>query len=137
MEFDVNHQAAEMINNVGRDQYIQQRDSLLREVAVTRTRGRWLITFGVVVFLAGFTVFAAGVLGFLSEVASAVSSGDTSPPSMSPFGQPVFGIPSGLIGWACGVLGSVLVVLGIVFHVVATARRRRVDQKMPPLRSYR
>jgi hypothetical protein len=131
--FDVHHQAGRTINNIGRDQYILQRDSLLRDVAAARTRGRWLIVFGVVVFLVGFAVFAAGVLRFMTEVADAVTSGNPSPPSTSPFGRSVFGIPSGLIGWACGVIGSVMVVLGIVFHVVATARRRRVDRDMPPL----
>ena len=136
--FDVGHLDAGTIHMVGGNQvqhyqYIQQRDGLLREVAVTRTWGRRLIALGVVVFLAGFAVFAAGVLGFISDVAGAVSSGAPSAPSTNPFGQPVFGIPSGLIGWACGVLGMVMVVLGIVFHVVATARRRRVDREMPPL----
>jgi hypothetical protein len=136
--FDVGHQNGGTIHNVGGDQYhhyqyLQQRDSLLREVAAARTRGRWLVTFGVVVFLVGFAVFAAGVLGFMADVADAVTSGNPSSPSTTPFGEPIFGIPSGLIGWACGVIGAVMVVLGIVFHVVATARRRRVDREMPPI----
>jgi hypothetical protein len=139
VRFDVRHQNGGAIHNVGGDQYHhyqyiqQQRDGLLRDVAATKTRARWLIVFGVVVVLAGFTAFAAGVLGFMTEVADAVTSGNPSPPSTSPFGRPVFGIPSGLIGWACAVIGSVMVILGIVFHVVATARRRRVDREMPPM----
>ena len=131
--FDIGTQTGGTINNVGRDQYIQQRDGLLREVAAARTRGRWLVIVGAAVLLAGFAVFAAGVLGFLTEVAGAVTGGDPSPPSTTPFGSPVFGVPSGLIGWACGVAGSVLVVVGIVLHVVATARRRQVDREMPPV----
>ena len=136
--FDVGSQNGGTIHNVGGNQYHhyqyhQQRDSLLRDVAATKTRARWLIAFGVVVFLAGFAVFAAGVLGFMTDVADAVTSGNPSSPSTNPFGEPVFGIPSGLIGWACGVIGAVMVILGIVFHVVATARRRRVDREMPPM----
>jgi hypothetical protein len=128
--FDISRQHGEAIINVGGNYYQQQRDGLLREIAATRTRGRRLVGFGAVVFLAGFGVFAAGVLGFISQVASDISSGNPRPPS-SPFGPLVFGIPSGLLGWVLAMIGLVLIVLGIVQHVVATARRRRVDRAMP------
>jgi hypothetical protein len=77
-------------------------------------------------FVAGFGLFAAGVLGFLD----AVGSGSINP-STNPFGSDIGGVPSGLIGWAMAALGMLLVIVGIVLHVVATSRRRRVDREYP------
>ena len=80
--------------------------------------------------MAGFGLFAAGVLGFLKQAGSAVQSGDAGPPT-SPFGPKIAGIPSGLLGWALAALGMLLLVVGIVLHIVATSRRRRVDRELP------
>ena len=127
--FDIWPQSAGMVNNVGGDQYFAARESFLREVAATRTKARWLVWSGVAIALLGFAVFAAGVLGFLREVSQ--SLGDDSAPSASPFGVEVFGVPSGLLGWAAAAVGMVLIVIGIVLHIVATSRRRTVDTRYP------
>ena len=130
--YHIDQQHGEIISNVGRDQYnsyaqhvIQQRETFLREIAATKTKARWLIWAGFLAFVAGFGLFAAGVLGFLKQAGSAVQSGDAGPPT-SPFGPKIAGIPSGLLGWALAALGMLLLVVGIVLHIVATSRRRRV-----------
>lgn len=137
--FDVGGQiAAGSINNVAghQIQYIQQqRESLLREVAAARTRGRWLIGFGFLLVVVGFAMFAGGILHFLSTVAHGIESGSTEPPS-DLLGPDIFGVPSSLVGWALAALGSFLIIIGIVQHVVATARRRRVDRDLPLPRPY-
>jgi FHA domain len=133
VRYDIGRQSAGSISNVGRDQYLsyvqnvtRQRESFLREVASTRTKARWLVWSGFLLFVGGFGLFAAGVLGFLDAVGSGTIS-----PSTDPFGSDIGGVPSGLIGWAMAALGMLLVIVGIVLHVVATSRRRRVDREYP------
>ena len=132
--YRVDEQYGQVINNVGRDQnnsyLIQQRENFLREVAATKTKARWLIWTGFVSFVVGFAIFAAGVLGFIKQVSGDVSTG-TQPGAITPFGRTVDGIPSGLIGWAMGALGMLLIIVGIVLHIVATSRRRRIDRELP------
>jgi pSer/pThr/pTyr-binding forkhead associated (FHA) protein len=135
----IGRQRGEIINNVGRDQhnsYVQhvtaQRENFLREIAATKTRARWLIWTGVVSFVAGFGLFAAGVLSFVKQVSSNAKA--TAQPSgvwANPIGQNIGGIPSGLIGWAMAALGMLLITVGLVLHIVATSRRRRVDRELP------
>ena len=133
VSYHIGGQRGEIINNVGRDQIqhiIQQRENFLREIAATKTKARWLIWTGLVSFVAGSAIFAAGVLGFLKQVTGAVNTG-TQPTELNPFGHTIHGIPSGLIGWALGALGMVLIIVGIVLHIVATSRRKRVDRELP------
>ncbi|XVV02456.1 FHA domain-containing protein [Actinosynnema sp. CA-248983] len=133
--FDVSEQRADVINNVGRDQYVlHQRDGFLREIAATRTRATRLIWIGAVLIVVGGAVFAGMVLNFLS---------DLGPPALPPepgvmpelgfdlLGPRVGGVPIGLIGWAVCGIGNVLLIAGIVLHVVATARKRKVDARFP------
>ena len=47
------------------------------------------------------------------------------------FGPDIGGLPSALFGWALAALGMLLLVVGIVLHIVATSRRRRVDRELP------
>lgn len=135
--FDLRDQRAGVINNVGRDQihYIQHRDSLLRDIAAAKTRGRWLIIFGFTVTLVGFAMFAAGVLDFIRQISGMVNSSRPPTEIPSPIGADIFGVPSGLLGWVLAAIGSVLIIIGIVQHVVAAARRRRVDREVPSLRA--
>jgi hypothetical protein len=133
VSYRVDGQYGQVINNVGRDQnnsyLIQQRENFLREVAATKTKARWLIWTGFVAFVAGFAIFAAGVLGFIKQVSGDVSTG-AQPSGITPFGRTVDGIPSGLIGWAMAALGMLLIIVGIVLHIVATSRRKRIDREL-------
>jgi len=136
VRYDIGQQEAQVISNVGRDQYtahvqqvIQQRDSFMREIAGTRTKARWLVWLGLLLFVVGFAMFAAADLNFLKQVSTGFGS-STAPPT-DPFGHPILGIPSGLLGWAIGAVGSLMLIIGIVLHIVATSRRRRVEREYP------
>ena len=133
---EVDDQYAGSINNVEgvQNNYVQQvlqeRQSFLREVAATRTRARVLIWTGVVVMVAGIAtmlVVFGEVFGSINDAfrsAGAVAPG-------SPFGREVGGVPVVLIGGAAEVLGLLMIIIGIVLHVVATARRKDVDRRLP------
>ena len=130
-QYHIDQQRGGVINNVGRDQYnsyVQQRENFLREIAATKTKARWLVWTGFLAFVVGFGLFAAGVLGFIKQAGSAVGTGG---PVTSPFGPDIGGLPSALFGWALAALGMLLLVVGIVLHIVATSRRRRVDRELP------
>ena len=137
VRYEVGDQRAGTISNVAGSQYnayVQQvrdeRESFLREVAATRTKARWLAWSGLAVALAGFALYASAILGFLEQTADAISSGSTAPP-VDPFGPKIAGIPSGLLGFAICAVGTVLLGIGIVLHIVAAARRRRINQELP------
>jgi hypothetical protein len=134
--FDVQRPEAGTINNVGRDQYLsyvthvqQQRDSFARDIAATKTRGSWLAWIGLAIYVVGFLVYAQVILRFIALIWD----------SMAGKGQPDFsslnGGPGGVAGIAIGFLaafvGTVMLIVGIVLHVVAAARRRRMDQQFP------
>ena len=138
VRYDIGRQDGQEISNVGRDQYnaqiqqvIQQRDSFMREIAGTRTKARWLVWLGLLLFIAGFAMFAAADLNFLKQIASDIQSNAAPAPPTDPFGRPIFGIPSGLLGWAIAAIGALMLVIGIVLHIVATSRRRRVERDYP------
>jgi uncharacterized membrane protein len=134
--YDINEQRADMINNVGRDQFLfQQRENFLREIAATKTRARYLIVAGFLLFVVGFAMFASGILSFISQVPS-IDGLDPSADFPTPFGDRVFGVPLGVLGWSMSAVGAVLAIVGIILHVVATSRRKRVDREFPNPRSY-
>jgi len=137
VRYDIGQQEAQVISNVGRDQYnahvqqvIQQRDSFMREIASTKTKARWLVWLGLLLFVAGFALFAAADLNLLKQISSDFGSNNPAPPT-DPFGRPILGLPSGLFGWALGAIGSLMLIIGIVLHIVATSRRRRVERDYP------
>jgi len=137
VRYDIGSQQADVISNVGRDQYnahvqqvIQRRDSFMREIASTKTKARWLVWLGLLLFVVGFALFAAADLNFLKQVSSDFGSNNVTAPT-DPFGRPILGIPSGLFGWALAAIGSLMLIVGIVLHIVATSRRRRVERDYP------
>lgn len=132
VRFDIGPQHAGAINNVGRDQYnayVQQRESFLREVAATKSKARLLAWAGFLLLVVGFVIWAGTIFGFIQRVSSFDES--TQPGDVELLGPSVAGVPVGIIGYGLGFLGSVLLVVGIVLHIVAAARRRRVDREMP------
>ena len=138
VRYEIGQQHGQVISNVGRDQYnahvqqvIQQRESFLREIARTKTKARWLVWLGLLLFVGGFALFAAADVNFLRQIANDVqNNGNTAPPT-DPFGRPIGGIPSGLLGWAIAAVGALMLMIGIVLHIVATSRRRRVAREYP------
>ncbi|KAB7741966.1 FHA domain-containing protein [Nostocoides sp. F2B08] len=137
--FDVRDQRAGVISNVGRDQRIsyvsyvrQERASFLREIAATKTRARFLVWTGLIVFTIGFAMAGFAVLQTLARINDALGDPSPAPPDFSDFyGTPILGIPSGLLGFGLSGIGSMLLVFGIALHVVASARRRRLDRELP------
>ena len=103
----IDEQRAGVINNVDRDQYIshvqyvnQQRENFLREVAATKTKARWLAWTGFLMFVVEFGIFAAADLSFINGINDAIQNGGEPPPTTSPFGREIGGVPFGLVGWA-------------------------------------
>ncbi len=109
----------------------QQRENFLREVAATKTKARWLAWTGFLMFVVGFGIFAAAGLSFIKEINDAIQNGGEPPPTTSPFGREIGGVPFGLVGWALAALGMILLVVGIVLHIVAASRRRRAYRDFP------
>lgn len=137
VHYEVARQQADSINNVGRDQYqayfqqvVHERDSFLREVTAAKTKARWLIRLGVLVFLAGSAMFVIPGVGFAKQVDSQISSGDAGP--VTGAGGPlIFGIPMEMLGWIVAAAGLVIAGVGSSMHQVAVARRGRVDREHP------
>lgn len=132
VRYDIGQQNAGVISNVGRDQYnayVQQRESFLREIAGTKSKARALAWLGFLLLVPGFVVYGATVLRFIQRVPTLGE--DTDPQDIQLLGPRVGGVPVGVIGLGLFLLGSILLIVGIVLHVVAAARRRRVERDLP------
>ena len=114
----------------------QQRENFLREVAGTKTKARWLAWTGFLLFVAGFGIFAAADLSFIKSISDSIQNGGSAPPTTSPFGREVGGVPIGLAGWALAAVGMLLLIVGIVLHVIATSRRKQAYRDFPVLPSW-
>ena len=135
VHYDIGDQRAGTINNVARDQYVYQRESFLREVAASKTRARRLIAVGGLLFVAGFVAMAAVLYQFgvdFNEVMASDLDASQQPD------VPELAFPVAVLATLVSGLGVVLMVVGVVLHVMATARRRRVEPAYPhPPRSGR
>jgi len=136
VRFDVQRQEAGTINNVGRDQYLsyvaqvqQQRDSFARDIAATKTRASWLAWTGLAIAVVGFVVYAQVILRFIAAIFGSVSSGRQ--PDLSSLDSGPGGVAGIAIGFLAVVVGGVVLTVGVVMHVIAAARRRKVDQELP------
>jgi hypothetical protein len=141
--FEVEHQRGGVISNVGRDQhnynsYVQhvmhERQSFLRDIAATRSKAWLLVWFGFILVVVGFGVWAANIFNFIDNVQNI--GPDAQPDDLPLLGREVFGIPIAVYGFFAVILGSVLLIIGIVLHIVAAARRRRVPAIPVPPTSY-
>lgn len=137
VNYSIGHQQAGAINNVGRDQYqsyfqqiVHERDGFLREVAAAKTKARWVIVFGFVLFLAGFAIFVIPGVNFGKQIDNQISSG-TVGPATGAGGPQILSIPMQELGWILAAAGILTIGAGSVLHRVAVARRKRVDQERP------
>lgn len=140
VRFDVGSQSAGSISNVCRDQYtayiahIQaQRDSFLRDVAGTRTKARWLVRLGLLGMLAGIGIFFWIFAGYLEAFGGAFRDGGN-PDAVfamfeAGFGQEIAGVNTLVVAAVLATGGQILLIVGIVLHIVATARRKRADRE--------
>jgi len=130
VHFQAGQQHAHQINMAGRDQinYVRaERESFLADISATRTKARWLVTFGFFCVAVGFCLFGYGVIAFIQAVPDIDIN---TPPSdaPSPLGPDVLGgVPLGAIGFALAMFGTFTLVAGIVLHVSAAARLRRLQ----------
>ena len=108
---------------------MQQRESFLREVAATRTKARWFVWSGLALLVAGMAAGVYAVLNSFQQVSSVLGSGVEPSSSFNPFGGDF--VPLFAFAEFGTLIGALLIVVGIVLHVVATARRRRVDERLP------
>ena len=91
-------------------------------MAATRTKARWFVWLGLILFILGL---AAALYAFIS---AGISIGSVRPgriPNDREF-MAVFGF-----GAVANAAGEILIVLGIVLRVTATARRRRLNERLP------
>lgn len=138
VHYDIADQRAGSISNIGGNQYnsqvthiLQERKSVLLDVAAARTKARWIMVTGFLFTATGFGFFAAGILRFLLQLGQGIGDGTVPDGTVTPFGFEIFGVPSGLIGWSVAAFGAILIVIGLVLHVLAVARRKRVDRELP------
>ena len=138
--FDVQGNAAQRdqhagtLNNVARDQYnqyVDRRESFLREVAATRTRARGLMWTGFAVFALGFGTQLVGALGYAGSITDLLGAGASDGSGPGSFQLDTGGFRLAFAGAAVASVGVVLFVVGLVLHVVAASRRKRVDREMP------
>jgi hypothetical protein len=133
--FDVDEQYGAWISNVGGDQYVMaERQSFLREIAAARTRARRIILVGFLLFLAGLVGqiwviydYSAGFEQMWGEVQNDPAPGESPLPDMA---FRVAAVSSGVFA-----LGVVVMLTGLVLHIMAAARRRRVEDDQRLLRS--
>jgi FHA domain len=131
VRYDIGEQRAGAINNVGRDQYnysqhvIQQRESFFREIAATKTKARWLVWIGVGLFVIGLGIASVGGFNYLQWFAGVW--GSSTAPELD-----LTGLLTAAVGGLINTVGILLIVIGIVLHIIATSRRKRVDRVLPP-----
>ena len=137
-EYRVEDQAAGLLNNVGHDQYnayIQQvreeRDSFARDIASTKTKASRLIWIGFVMSVLGGGTYAWTLLRFAGQVDGLSIDDPDAFEAPRLFGEEVAGMPIGLIGFAVAGVGGLLLIVGIVLHVIAASRRRRLETQAP------
>lgn len=137
--YDIAEQHAGTIHNVGRDQYVsyvhqieERRAGFLQQIAATRSKARVLVWLGLILQVGGFALFAGFVLRFITTVFDMVGTSSTDVPDVPDLtGPELVGLPMFVWGFAIAGIGGVLMVVGLVLHVTATARARRVDRELP------
>ncbi|MFE7076390.1 FHA domain-containing protein [Streptomyces sp. NPDC057620] len=132
--FYIKSQQARNINNVGRDQHVHEvQQSFLKEVAAARSRGRSLILVGFMLSIGGFSVYGWGVVRLVGSVVRIFQKPlDPAASSIDDFDREwhaqISEVPILLFGGVAASIGGTLMVVGLVLHVVATARRRAYER---------
>lgn len=137
--YDIATQQAGTIHNVGRDQYVsyvhqieERRAGFLQQIAATRSKARVLVWLGLVMQVGGFALFAGFVLRFMTTIFDLIGTDSTEIPDVPDLtGPELAGLPMFVWGFAIAGIGGVLMVVGLILHVTATARARRVDRELP------
>ena len=92
----------------------------LREIAMTRTRARWLGWAGLLVLAEGLiTIIAATRPGLFG------SAGGAGGPAQPPSGPDIAGLPAEMLGLALAMIGFLLLTAGMGLRIAAAWLRRR------------
>ncbi|MDQ0824574.1 putative membrane protein [Arthrobacter sp. B2I5] len=129
-QYDIESQRAGNISNVAGNQYTayvshvrQERESFLQTIAATRTKARWTIWIGFGLTIAGVVVVGVNFVQFVEDVSTYTGNG----------------FPSSFRGYIVGIFivggGQLLMIIGVVLHIVATSRRKRLDREFPSPRA--
>jgi hypothetical protein len=133
-QYEIENQRAGNISNVAGNQYTayvshirQERESFLQAVAATKTKARWLIWIGVGLTIVGIVIFSISFYQIWTGSINTTSleNIDVGFVAFSEWG------PAFIIGMFVAGGGQILVIIGIVLHVIATSRRKRVDREFP------
>lgn len=134
--YEIESQHGASISNVAGNQYTsyvqhvrRERESFLREVAATRTKARWLIWSGAFISIFGLVLFGGSLFQFMNHIIEMMRRFPNS--VNTPFLPENIMTPVVFVGLALLTLGNILMVVGIVLHIVATSRRKKVDRDLP------
>ncbi len=131
--FDLGDQSANMINNVGRDQYlVHQRESFLREVVAARTKARFVFWIGLAMTVVGAVGYAAFVLRAMGEFGSTFDDMQRSIDAGGVPDQPGFSLgsafgPVSLSFFMIAFIGQFVWLIGLIMWIIAAGRVRKVD----------
>jgi heme/copper-type cytochrome/quinol oxidase subunit 1 len=133
--FDIEKQQAEILSNVAGNQYnqyiqqvLRERESFAHDIAATKTKARALVWLG-------FLMLAGGSIAFMIPLLQAMNEFDMNSYSTSdPFsaGPEIGGYSVGLIGFGIAFIGQFVLIVGIILHVVAASRRKKLLSLPPP-----
>jgi len=142
----VGEQSAETVNMIGRDQYrnyvsnvTQAPESFTRQIAATKTKARFLVWSGLGIAVVGISIevwnlvkYGGSIANFDSQLFSQMnnSNADGAGPHLPSISFHSF--EAAMIGAAILVIGGIVLAIGVVLHVVASARTRRLET-VPPM----
>lgn len=129
---DIRDQWGRDIHNVQGNQYIQQtvreRESFARDIAATKTRARILVWLGLLMLVGGSFAFMLPIVRAINDFD--INSMDvTNPFDMGP---EFAGYKLAFIGFIAAFIGQFVLLIGIILHVIAASRRKRL-LNLPPL----
>jgi hypothetical protein len=100
-------------------QYIAARRSFLREIAAARTRARYVVLGGFLLFVGGGLIVLGPLLAWFDFIATARMEDEYDLSTTNNLSMMV-------IGALITVTGKITMIVGTILHVIATARRRRL-----------
>ncbi|EMY35860.1 adenylate cyclase [Arthrobacter crystallopoietes BAB-32] len=135
-QYDIGTQHGGSISNVAGNQYMsyvnqitRERESFLRDIAATKTKARWLCWIGLAATIVGIVLFSGSIMQYMAWIIDMLRR-EPVPGQIPQLPEDVMG-PTLFIGFGLYLAGNILLIIGIVLHVVATSRRKRVDRELP------
>ena len=137
VSFDVDHQQADVISNIGGNQYnneyVQQiivnRQEAFRQIAPMSRLARAL-------FILGFSLAVSGALGFIGSIMVIVARGWSDMGSQAAVEESisapeVLGYPVFALAFGVALVGMALVFLGGIIQFTVSTRKKEVERRYP------